>query len=537
MDPVFVTGHRNPDTDSIVSAIAYASLRQALGDREYIASRLGNVSDETQAVLDMFQAEAPLLINNVRTQVRDLVFDTPPVLDHTVTISRAWDALTDSEGVTVIPVVDEDQKLFGMLTSGDIASYTMKIMKDPRVDNIPTYSMLSVLEGQIINQVDPMPESISGNVIIAAPQGRDSLLFSDPDSVVICGQQPDMIKRAVEIGVHAIIVCQADISDEVRSIQSDTCIITTPFDVYHAARVIHLALPIERLCSTQEITSFHLNDYIDDVRDVLLKSRYRAYPILNEDDQVVGTMGRYHLIRPKRKRVVLVDHNELSQSVPGLSQAEILGIIDHHRLADIQTTGPIFFRNEPVGSTATIVAGMYQEKGLMPSKKVAGLLAAAIISDTVMFKSPTCTEVDKVIADRMARIADVSLEEIGNRIFAGGTNGKPVSEQIFVDFKEFLIAGHTLGIGQITCLNSDKLLEQKDDMLAAMQKKKDDRGYDFILVMLTDVLKEGTELLYIGDDDTISNAYAVTAKDNAVFLPHVMSRKKQIVPRLSELWG
>ena len=243
------------------------------------------------------------------------------------------------------------------------------------------------------------------------------------------------------------------------------------------------------------------------------------------------------MIRPKRKRVVLVDHNELSQTVPGLAEAELLGIIDHHRLADIQSTAPIFFRNEILGSTATIISEMYQEKGIMPSKKIAGLLVSAIISDTVMFKSPTCTPHDKVIAERMARIAEVTLEEVGNTVFAGADLSKPVDELIFTDFKEFLIADHKLGIGQVTCLNSDELLSRQDEMLAAMKARKEDRGYDYILIMLTDVLKEGTELLYIGDDQTITNAYGQPAANNAVFLPHVMSRKKQIVPRLSELWG
>ena len=528
MDPVYVTGHRNPDTDSIVSAIAYANLRHALGDHEYVAARLGNISDETNSVLQMFDAEAPKLITNIRTQVRDLDIDTPPALDHTVTISRAWDMLSKGE-MTVLPVIDDDDKLFGMLTSGDIAAYTMKNVANSYVYDIPTYNLLSVLEGQIVNQVEELPETISGDVVLAVPQGRDSLVFNTPDTIAVCGQQPDMIKHAIDIGCQVVIVCQADVSEEFREDHSGTCIIATPLCAYKAARRIHLALPIERICAHQEIMHFHLDDYVDEVKDVLLKSRFRAYPVLDENDKLVGTMGRFHLIRPNRKKVVLVDHNELSQSVPGLSQAEILGILDHHRIADIQTTSPIFFRNEPLGSTATIIAMMYQEKGLMPSKKIAGLLAAAIISDTVMFKSPTCTDMDKTIAERMARIANVSLDDIGNNIFDSGNEDKPVEEVIFSDFKEFLIADHKLGIGQVTCFNSERYTKRFEDVLKAMEERRAEKGYDYILIMLTDVLKEGTLLLYIGDDETISHAYNVDAHD--------MSRKKQIVPRLSELWG
>lgn len=537
-DPVYVTGHQNPDTDSIVSAIAYAALRNALGDREYVAARLGNVSDETQRVLDKFDAEPPVLLSNVRTQVRDLVFDTPPAMARSVTIAHAWETMKTGDGApSVIPIVEDDGTLYGMMTSGDIANHSMKNVDAPHVDNVPVFNLLSVLEGQIVNQPASIPEELSGDVIIAVPTAHEGMLFNNPNSIVVCGQQADMVRHALEVGVKAVVICQADVSEEFRSNTSDTLIITSPLSAYRTARMINLALPVERICATENLKVFHLDDYLDDVKDVLLNSRYRAYPILDEEDKVVGTMGRYHMIRPKRKRVVLVDHNELSQTVPGLAEAELLGIIDHHRLADIQSTAPIFFRNEILGSTATIISEMYQEKGIMPSKKIAGLLVSAIISDTVMFKSPTCTPHDKVIAERMARIAEVTLEEVGNTVFAGADLSKPVDELIFTDFKEFLIADHKLGIGQVTCLNSDELLSRQDEMLAAMKARKEDRGYDYILIMLTDVLKEGTELLYIGDDQTITNAYGQPAANNAVFLPHVMSRKKQIVPRLSELWG
>ncbi len=537
-DPVYVTGHQNPDTDSIVSSICYAALRNALGDREFVAARIGNISDETQRVLDKFHAEPPVLISNVRTQVRDLEFDTPPAMDRSVTLHHAWETMKSGEGSSsVLPVVQDDGKLYGMLTTGDIASHSMKNVDTPHVDNVPVYNLLSVLEGQIVNNPSIIPEEVSGDVIMAVPTAHEGMLFNNPNSIVVCGQQPEMVRHALEIGVQAVVIAQADVSEEFRNNTSDTLIIATPLSAYRTARMISLSLPVDRICATENLKVFHLDDYLDDVKDVLLNSRFRAYPIVDENDKVVGTMGRYHMIRPRRKRVVLVDHNELSQTVPGLAEAEVLGIIDHHRLADIQTTGPIFFRNEVLGSTATIISGMYQEKGIMPSKKIAGLLCSAIISDTVMFKSPTCTPHDKVIAERMARIAEVTLEEVGNTVFAGADTSKPVDELLFTDFKEFLIADHKLGIGQITCLNSDDLLVLREEMLAAMKAKKEDRGYDYILIMLTDVLKEGTELLYIGDDQTITNAYGQPAENNAVFLPKVMSRKKQIVPRLSELWG
>ena len=280
-----------------------------------------------------------------------------------------------------------------------------------------------------------------------------------------------------------------------------------------------------------------MEDRADYVKEMVWKIRKPCYPVLDENEQVVGILTRYHLIRPRKKRVVLVDHNEASQSVPGLEEAEILEIIDHHRLADIQTSNPIFVRNEPVGSTNTIIASMFQDKGLVPSEKLAGMMAAAILSDTVMFKSPTCTVRDVRTAERMARIANVSLEELGKKIFSESVEGKTTTELLYTDYKEFHIAGHDLAISQITCLDSASLLSRKTALLEQMKDISAKTQSSLVILMLTDVLLEGSYLLYVGDDDVINQAFGVSSKDNEVFLPNVMSRKKQIVPSLSALWG
>ena len=537
MDKVYITGHRNPDTDSIVSAMAYAALKNALGQRQYCAARLGQISDETKAVLDKFGAQPPELINNVRTQVRDLDFDTPPTLSPAATISRAWQMM-QADRISVLPVANEDGTLYGMLSAGDVASYDMLAVRNSTVKNVPVYNLLSVLEGKVLNEGGQIRDEISGEVTIALPAGRENLLFSSPDSIVVCGDQPDMIKRALELRVTCVIVCQAEVSRELLELDTDTCIISTPYDAYRAVHLICHSLPIERICKSHDLVFFHLDDYIDDVRNTVLESRFRAYPILDENERVVGTLSRFHLLRPRRKRVVLVDHNERAQAVQGLDQAEILEIIDHHRLADIQTTQPIRVRNEPVGSTNTIITEMYQEHGVMPSPAMAGLMAAAILSDTVMFKSPTCTRRDVAMAERMARIANVSLKELGNLLFAASSAGDKSAEDLcFADFKEFHIADHYLGVGQVTSLDSAAVLERKDELLAVMATKLEQQHYDMIALMVTDVLLEGTSLLYIGNDDTIRAAFSVEPKDSAVFLPGVMSRKKQIIPMLTALWG
>ena len=276
---------------------------------------------------------------------------------------------------------------------------------------------------------------------------------------------------------------------------------------------------------------------MDDVRETMLKHRYPCYPVLDENEKVVGILSRYHLLRPHRKRVVLVDHNETAQSVPGLEEAEILEIIDHHRVADIQTAYPIYVRNEPVGSTNTIIASMFQDRGLMPSAGMAGMMAAAILSDTVMFKSPTCTDRDIRTAKRMARIANVSLEELGKDIFSASVEGKTAEELLFRDYKEFQIAGQALAVGQITCVDSAGMLERKAEFLDLMRKTAREKRFDLLILMVTDVLMEGSWLFYVGDDDAIVQAFGTTPRENALFLPKVLSRKKQVVPMLSALWG
>lgn len=537
MEPIYVTGHRNPDTDSIVSAMAYAALRNALGDREFTAARLGQISDETQLVLDKFGFEAPMRIRTVRTQVRDLDFDTPPALNSEVTVGRAWNVLCEDSSISALAVTDENGGLYGLLTPGEIAAFDMDTIQHPVLRQVPVFNILSVLEGRILND-SSITDTVSGEVVMALPKAHDAPIFNGREYILLCGQQPEIIKNAVEAGVRCIVLCQAELPENMGDLPDDVCIISTPNDACRTARLIYHAIPISRICRRDDLVHFHLDDYIDDVREQVLKNRFRAYPILDADEKVVGMLSRYHLLRPRRKRVVLVDHNEAAQSVPGLDQAEILEIIDHHRLADIQTGAPIYFRNEPVGSTSTIVAEMYQEKGLMPSKLLAGLIASAIVSDTVMFKSPTCTPKDKRIAERMARIAGISLDELGQEIFAASSSdNKTAAELIFSDFKEFHIAGHNLGIGQITCVNSEHILERSDELLSVMRETITKRGYDTMLLMLTDVLREGTQLLFLGEEETIRQAFNAEVKDNTCFLPHILSRKKQVVPLLSILWG
>ncbi len=536
MDPIYVIGHRNPDTDSIVAAMAYAALRNALGDREYEAACLGHVSDETQVVLDRFGFEPPKRVTSMHTQVHDLDYDRPPILSGAVTVGRAW-AQLQQHYISSVPVANEDGTLYGMLSREDVAAYNMTYGTLGVLDQVPLFNVLSVLEGKVLNAAGESVDTVSGELSIALPQSQENLLFNRKESIVICGHQPDMIRRALEMNVNCLILCQAELAPEFRRMETETCIISTPYEAYRAARLIFQSAPISRICRTRDLVCFHLEDRLDDVREQVLKHRESCYPILDEKERVVGVLTRYHLLRPRRKRVVLVDHNEASQSVPGLEEAEILEIIDHHRLADIQTNNPIYVRNEPVGSTNTIIASMFQDRGLMPTAAMAGMMASAIISDTVMFKSPTCTARDVRTAERMARIANVSLDELGKEIFSSSLESKSARDLLFADYKEFHIAGYALAVAQITCVDSPSMLQRKDEFLELMRQVAREKKFDMVILMLTDVLLEGTQIIYVGDDETIRLAFGVTPRENTAFLNHVMSRKKQVIPMLSALWG
>lgn len=536
MNEIYVTGHRNPDTDSIVAAMAYANLRNALGDREYVPVRIGSVNDETLNMLRRFNFEPPQYVKNMRNQVGDLDFDHPPELHKSVTLELAWQSMRDGQ-IATIPILNEDGTLYGILSAGDVASYDLRTVYENHVEEIPIFNLISVLEGYLVNEFSQTSNSISGRIQLAIPNSyfQESL---NEDCILICGDQPDVIQAALNAHVACLIICQADIKHELIETAGHTVIISSPLEARQAARLIYQAVPVMRLCRTQDLVCFHMSDYIDDVKETLLASRYRCYPVLDENDKVVGTLSRYHLIRPRRKRVVLVDHNEASQSVPGLDQVDILEIIDHHRLADIQTKQPISVRNEPVGSTNTIITAMYQEHGVMPSPAMAGLMCAAILSDTVMFKSPTCTKKDKAMAERLARIANVSLKDLGKELFSvSGADVKSAEELFRSDYKQFHIAEKDIGVAQITCIDSARLLERKDEFLKTMADIKKKGDFDIIILMLTDVLLEGSHILYVGSDDIIQQAFNIQPKDNMIFLSKVMSRKKQIIPMLAAVWG
>ena len=542
-----VIGHRNPDTDSICSAICYANLKQAVTGEEYMPARAGHVNGETQFVLDYFGAEEPQLVEDVRTQVRDIeIRKTKGVADN-ISLKRAWNIMQENNVVT-IPSVREDGTLEGLITVGDITKTYMNIYDSSILSKANTqYSnIIETLEAElIIGSAEAYFDQ--GKVLIAAANPDLMEFYIEPHDLVILGNRYESQLCAIEMGADCIIVCEgAAVSMTIKKIaQERGCtIIATTYDTYTAARLINQSMPISYFMTREHLITFNSDDYIDEIREVMASKRHRDFPILDKDGYYLGMISRRNLLGAKGKQVILVDHNEKNQAVAGIENAEILEIIDHHRLGTIQTMSPIFFRNQPLGCTATIIYQMYQEAGIKVEPKIAGLLCSAIVSDTLLFRSPTCTPVDEMAARALADIAGIDIEKYAMEMFSAGSNLKDKSdEEIFYqDFKRFTSGKVTIGVGQITSLNGGELDKLKGRMEAFMEKALENNGLDMIFFMLTNILTETTELICEGQGalqlagkafhQDIELLEEEGLKEPVLRLPGVVSRKKQLIPEL-----
>ena len=542
-----VIGHRNPDTDSICSAICYANLKQAVTGEEYMPARAGHVNGETQFVLDYFGAEEPQLVEDVRTQVRDIeIRKTKGVADN-ISLKRAWNIMQENNVVT-IPSVREDGTLEGLITVGDITKTYMNIYDSSILSKANTqYSnIIETLEAElIIGSAEAYFDQ--GKVLIAAANPDLMEFYIEPHDLVILGNRYESQLCAIEMGADCIIVCEgAAVSMTIKKIaQERGCtIIATTYDTYTAARLINQSMPISYFMTREHLITFNSDDYIDEIREVMASKRHRDFPILDKDGYYLGMISRRNLLGAKGKQVILVDHNEKNQAVAGIENAEILEIIDHHRLGTIQTMSPVFFRNQPLGCTATIIYQMYQEAGIKVEPKIAGLLCSAIVSDTLLFRSPTCTPVDEMAARALADIAGIDIEKYAMEMFSAGSNLKDKSdEEIFYqDFKRFTSGKVTIGVGQITSLNGGELDKLKGRLEAFMEKALENNGLNMIFFMLTNILTETTELICEGQGalqlagkafhQDIELLEEEGLKEPVLRLPGVVSRKKQLIPEL-----
>ena len=539
-EKIYVIGHKNPDTDSICSAIAYADLRQKVTGQVHEAKRAGHVNDETAYVLDRFGVEAPKLLTDVRLQVRDLDIHEMPGLKPNASIRDTWERMRQEQAKT-LPIVKDDE-LVGVVSTGDIAKSYMDVYDSEILSKARTQyrNIVKTLDGTMITG-NEHGYFMRGKVAIGASSPNLMEEFIEKDDLVILGDLEEAQACAVNIDASCMVICKdAEVSPKLiqKAKEQSIVIIQTPYDTFTTARLINQSIPVKFYMSSGPLTMFRMNDYVDDIKDIMAKKRFRDFPILDRHGRFKGFISRRRFLGASKKKVILVDHNERSQAVDGIEEAEIIEIIDHHRLGDIETVSPITFRNQPVGCTATIINQMYEENEIEVPREIAGLLCGAIISDTLLFRSPTCTPLDERTAKKLAKISDIDLEQMAQEMFNAGSNlkGKSAEDICFQDFKQFTVNDTIFGVGQITSMSKEELAAIRDMMTEHLPKVLEAHNLNMIYFMLTDILAESTELLCVGTGARGIALSAFDLPDNAksLILKGVVSRKKQLIPVLVE---
>ena len=535
---VYVVGHKNPDTDSICSAIAYADLKSKITGEDYSPRRAGQLNEETQYVLDHFQVEAPKLLSDLRVQVKDVELRNIEGIKGSVSIKSAWKSMKELN-IKTLPVT-RDSKLEGLITIGDIATSYMDVYDSGILSKARTQyrNIASTIDGTIIAG-NPHSYVLNGKVGILASSRKLMSEFVEENDLVILGDRQEAQQHAVDLNVSCMVVCNgARVGEEIlkQAEEKEIVIISSPHDAFTVARLINQSIPVKQFMTREGIVSFQMDDYVDDVKDVMARRRFRDFPILDEAGKFLGFISRRRLLNSRRKQVILVDHNEKNQAVDGVEEAEVLEIIDHHRLSSIETMGPVFFRNQPVGCTATIVYQMYQEEGVEVEPVIASLLCSAIISDTLMFRSPTCTPLDERSARKLAEIAGIDIEKLALEMFNAGSNlkGKTAEEICFLDFKQFTVNDINFGVGQISSMSAEELREIKTEVSAYLEQARKTQGLNMIFFMLTNIVAESSELLCAGNGarEKMISAFDLKGNPEMIELKGVVSRKKQLVPTL-----
>lgn len=537
--PVYIIGHKNPDTDSICSAIAYAELKNTIHGSGFYAARAGQINQETQYVLKFFQTPAPLYIEDVMTEVRDIEIRKTKGVSGDISLKKAWNMMRELDVVT-LPITTEDGKLSGLITIGDIATAYMDVYDNCILSTAKT-SYKNILETLEADMIVGDREAIytKGEVIIAAANPDVMEDYIHKGDMVILGNRYESQLCAIEMGAACIIVCmQAKVSQTIQKLAEEhgCSIIVTPYDTFTAARMINQSMPIEYFMKRNHLTTFHLSEKTEDIKEIMGKKRHRDFPVLDALDNYVGMISRRNLINLRKKQLILVDHNEESQTVDGIEFAHILEIIDHHRIGTLETLEPVLFRNQPLGCTATIIYQMYRENSVEIPKNIAGLLTAAIISDTLMFRSPTCTAVDKSAAEDLSEICGVEIEEFAIDMFGAGSDlssrePKDIFEQ---DLKKFEVNDIQFAVSQINSMNSIEPQEIKEKIIPYLDEVFASLGVNMAFVMLTNIVKESTELLCFGEKakEVVKDAFQLHGDMNKVILKGLVSRKKQLIPSL-----
>ena len=536
--PIYVIGHRNPDTDSVCSAIGYADLKRRLTGGDYRAVRCGHLNDETKFVLSRFGVKPPEYVKDIRIQVMDMDIKKVPGASPLLSLKNAWKAMHDAQVVTLC--ITEDDTLKGLITLGDIVESYMDTYDNGILakSGTPYSNIIETLEGTLLSG-DASGNVESGRVVVsqvgaAGVKGGDIVIIPD-------GAEDSY--ECLKAGASCLITCSGTRpSDEVRNLASDrgVRIIETKYDAFSVSRMIDQSIPVVYFMKTQNLVTFRLNDYVDDVRPVMAQAHHRYFPVLDEKGGYVGMISRRNLLGAKRKQVILMDHNEKNQAVTGIDSASILEIIDHHRLSAVETVSPVFFRNQPLGSASTIVYLMYKEAHVEVKPEIAGLLCAAILSDTLIYKSPTCTDIDIQCGNELAHIAGIMQDEFAREMFRAGSDfeHKTGEELLKRDFKKFTIEGYSVGISQVNAMMKEEIeiAEQKasDSIKGFMTSEK----LDMAFMMITLIPSESSRVIWAGESakEVIKTGFQTEVDEERadVLLNGIVSRKQQFLPAVVE---
>ena len=537
---VVVIGHRNPDTDSICSAIAYAELKNKTSDLVCEARRAGKMNQETEFVLKKFGVTPPRMCTDVNPKIRDVDYRQVPGIPGSTSLRKAWEIMRDQK-IDTLPVTSEDDELQGVITVKDIATANMDLFDTGILAKSRT-SYRNILETlgatMVVGSEDA--ECTTGHIRIgtATPEMLESSM--EKGDIVILTNRYESQLCAIEKEASLIIICNgAKVGRTIQHIAAETgvAIMSAPCDTYAAAKLISQCAPISYYMTRDNIMKFTLVTPVADVTRVMAKVRHRYFPILDADGKYCGMISRRNIINLRKRRIILVDHNEATQAVEGFDQAEILEIIDHHRIGSLETSGPVYFRNQPVGCTATIVTQMYDENGVEIPPQTAGLLLAAILSDTLMFRSPTCTPVDEASARRLAKIAGVDINEFANEMFEAGEklDGKTAEEVFLQDFKVFMCGDIRFGVAQGSYMTRKNLLAAEALLQPYLEEARNKQNVEDIYMLLTDVPKEESVVISNGRyaSEVLADGFETQpAEDGSFILPGVVSRKKQFIPAL-----
>lgn len=539
MKTTIVIGHKNPDTDSICSAISYAHFKRALTGENYVPCRAGEINNETQYVLDKFGVEPPELIESLEPTISDIQIREVEGIPANISLKRAWEHMRDFD-IQSVPVVTKQGKIKGVITLGDEARFYLE-NQDARIlskASTPFSNIAATLWGDIIVG-DTEAKFTKGKITVAAYHPSMIEDNIDEGDLVILGSNTEIQKHAIERGASCIVICVGSkVTPAIRKLaESSGCVvIVSPMSMYSCAKLITQAMPVSHVMRKDKVICFNTDELVTDVKATVSKLRIRYFPVLDSHGRYIGMMSQRNLLDIERQPVILVDHNEKGQAVDGIQNADVVEVIDHHRIDSVETVNPIYFRAQPLGCTATIISLMFRERNIEIEPTIAGLLCSAILSDTLMFRSPTCTPVDEAVARSLAGIAGIDIKDHAMAMFnAGSRLGKKTPDEIFhIDCKRFNAATASFTVSQVTSVSEKELDKVKRKLLPYMEKQLPNAGADMLFVMLTNIIDQSTELLFVGQNShtVVQNAFRCEPKKDSVFLPGVVSRKKQIIAPL-----